>query len=133
MIASKLRKTLILLMIGTFVSASQAAFSRPAGEEAVPPAETCFDEPGMLDLSSMTGGAGSPSFAAAADDTLETYEIELEDEGGKGISVKAVVGLVIAAAFVGYFLYTVLVPEDEEEEEETGGKEPPVYLISVPF
>lgn len=134
-----LRTALIFLMTGTFVSATQAALARsdePVEEAA---AENCFSETGMLDLSGMTldPGPDMPStmnFAAyASADTLETYEIELEDEGDKGINWKAVIGFTIAAAFVGYALYILLVPEEQEEEPEIPGKEPPVSLITIPF
>ena len=121
-----LKTALILLMTGTFISATQAALARsdePAEESA---GETCFSEPGMLDLSGMT----LPACASA--DTLETYEIELEDED-TGINWKAIIGFTIAAAIVGYALYVLLVPDEQEEAEEPPGKEPPVSLITIPF
>ena len=128
-----LRTAMILLVTGTFVSATQAALSRPALAEEEPAGGTCFDEePGMLDLSDMALGTGAP-FAVAATDTLETYEIELEDEGKKGFNYKAMVGLVIAAAFIVYALYIMLVPEEEEEPEDLPGKDPPITLITIPF
>ncbi len=126
-----LRTTLILLMTGTFVSASQAALSRPGSAEEEGSGESCFTESGMLDLSEMTIGPGA--FTPAAADTLETYEIELEDEGKKGVNYKAIVGLVIAAAFIGYAIYVLIVPDEEEEPEDIPGKEPPVALITIPF
>lgn len=134
-----LKTALILLMTGTFISATQAALARSAGPVEESAGETCFAEPGMLDLSGMIldSGNGLPattnlsSYASA--DTLETYEIELEDEGDKGINWKAIVGFTIAAAFVGYALYVLLVPEETEEPEEPPGKEPPVSLITIPF
>lgn len=139
MIKRYLRTALILLMTGTFVSATQSALARPAGEREEDSTESCFSETGMLDLSVMSVDSGPimpekatlSSFAAA--DTLETYEIELEDEGKKGINYKAIIGFTIAAAFVGYALYILLVPEEEEEEPEPPGKEPPVSLITIPF
>ena len=134
-----LRTALIFLMTGTFVSATQAALARsdePVEETAT---ENCFAETGMLDFSGMTldHGPGMPATmnlsAFASADTLETYEIELEDEGDEGINWKAVIGFTVAAAFVGYALYILLVPEEEEEEPEIPGKEPPVSLITIPF
>ncbi len=133
------RKALILLMTGTFVSATQAALARPGSEAAGEARESCFTETDMLDLSGMTieSGAMMPaagsqnSFSAA--DTFETYEIELEDEGKKGINYKAIIGYTIAAAFIGYALYILIVPDEEEEEPELPGKEPPVSLITIPF
>jgi hypothetical protein len=130
-----MKSLFILLVIGTFISAAQSALSRPAETGSAPAEETCFGDPGMLDLSAMTIDADAPYSAGAHAyaDTLETYEIELEDEGSKGINYKAIVGLTIAAAIVGYYLVTVILPDEEEEEEETGGKEPPVSIISIPF
>ena len=127
-----LRTALILLVTGTFVSASQSALSRPGNTEDQGSEENCFAETGMLDLSGMTVGPSAfPAFAAA--DTLETYEIELEDEGKKGINYKAIIGLTIAAAFIGYALYIMLVPEKEEEPVNIPGKDPPIALITIPF
>lgn len=127
-----LRTALILLMTGTFVSASQSALSRPvtAGDDGS--AENCFTETGMLDLSELAVGPSAFPAAAAAD-TLETYEIELEDEGKKGVNYKAIVGIAIAAAFIGYALYIMIVPDDEEEPDELPGKEPPAAIITIPF
>jgi len=127
-----LRATLILLVTGTFVSASQSALSRPGSTEDEGSDENCFAEAGMLDLSDMAiGRSAFPAVAAA--DTLETYDIELEDEGKKGVNYKAIVGLAIAAAFIGYALYIMLVPDEEEETEDIPGKDPPVALITIPF
>jgi hypothetical protein len=134
-----LRTALILLMTGTFISATQSALAR---SETIPQegsSESCFSDTGMLDLSRMSvesgpemkGEAALSSFAPA--DTLETYEIELEDEGDKGVNYKAIIGFTIAAIFVGYALYILLVPEEEEEEAAPPGKEPPVSLITIPF
>jgi hypothetical protein len=132
MLKRYLRTALILLIVGTFVSASQSALSRPVCPEDEGSAENCFAEPGMLDLSEMTVVSSVFSTVAAAD-TLETYEIELEDEGKKGVNYKAIVGLAIAAAFIGYALYIMLVPDEEEEPEDIPGKEPPVAVITIPF
>jgi len=133
------RTALILLITGTFVSATQTALARPGSPAAGETRESCFTETDMLDLSGMTleSGAMMPavgnysSFAAA--DTLETYEIELEDEGKKGINYKVIIGYTIAAAFIGYALYILIVPDEAEEEPELPGKDPPVALITTPF
>ncbi len=127
-----LRTALILLMTGTFVSASQSVLSRPGSPEDEKSGENCFTETGMLDLSDMTVGPRAFSVVAAAD-TFETYEIELEDEGKKGVNYKALIGLAIAAAFIGYALYIIIVPDDEEESVDIPGKDPPVALITIPF
>ncbi len=133
------RTALILLMTGTFVSATQAALARPGSKAAGEAHESCFTETDILDLSGMTLEPGSMMQAAgslssfAAADTLETYEIELEDEGKKGMNYKAIIGYTIAAAFIGYALYIMLVPDEEEEEPELPGKKPPVSLITIPF
>lgn len=134
-----LRTALILLMTGTFVSATQAGLARPGNPEDEGSDGTCFAETGMLDLSGLAVDSDalmpvtcSLSVAAAAD-TLETYEIELEDEGKKGVNYKAIVGFTIAAVFVGYILYVMLVPEEEEEVEEPPIKDPPLGMITIPF
>jgi hypothetical protein len=125
-----LRVSLVILMAGSLVSYTQAVLAQSPVREEAGLEETCFADPGMVDLSEAA--LGSASAAMAAGDTLQTYEVELEDEGDKGINWKAVVGFTIAAAFVAYALYILLVPEDEEEEVEPPGKEPPV-LVRIPF
>ena len=139
MIKRCLRTSLILLMTGTFISATQASLAGPLSGEGESTSGTCFTEKGMLDLSGLAVESsallpptGSLSTAAAAD-TFETYEIELEDEGKKGTNYKAIVGLTIAAAFIGYALYILLVPEEDEEIVDPPGKEPPIALITIPF
>jgi len=134
-----LKSALILLMTGTFVSATQAALARSDGQVKEAAGETCFSDTGILDLSTLAIDSGPDLTASvslsgyAAADTLQTYEIELEDEGDKGINWKAIIGFTIAAAFVGYALYILLVPEEEEEAPEIPGKEPPIALITIPF
>lgn len=134
-----LRTALIMIMTGTFVSATQAALAMPGKTEAEGSGETCFAETGMLDLSGLAGHSSAilsstaSLSTAAARDTLETYEIELEDEGKKGVNYKAIAGFTIAAVLVGYMLYIMLVPEEEETKVEPPGKEPPITLITIPF
>jgi hypothetical protein len=140
MIKRCMRYSLILLMTGTFVSATQASMAGPAGARDDNLAGTCFTEKAMLDLSSLTVepsyllvASGSLSLGAAAD-TLEVHEIELEDEGKEGTNYKAIVGFTIAAIFIGYALYILIVPDDDEEApEQPPGKEPPAALITIPF
>jgi hypothetical protein len=128
-------------MTGTFVSATQSALAHCPGPdlETKESAENCFDDSGAFDLSEAAAQSGALLSAparglrAAAADTLETYEIELEDEGKKGINYKAIIGFTIAAAFIGYAIYVLLVPEEEETEEPPPGKEPPISLITIPF
>ena len=135
-----LRTPLILLMTGTFISATQASLAGPLSGEGESSSGTCFAEKGMLDLSglavesnSLFPAAGGSLSAAAAADTLETYEIELEDEGKK-TNYKAIVGFAIAAAFIGYAIYIMIVPDEEEEAPaDPPGKEPPAALITIPF
>ena len=139
MMRSSLKTALILLMTGTFVSATQAGLAGPGSQEDEGSGGTCFAETGMLDLSGLADDSGvlmpltcSLSVASAAD-TLETYEIELEDEGKKGINYKAIVGYTIAALFVGYILYVMIVPEEEEVIEQPPIKDPPLALITITF
>jgi hypothetical protein len=139
MMKSNLKTVLILLMTGTFVSATQVGLARPVSLEDEGSGGTCFAETGMFDLSGLAVDSGTlmpvtySVSAASAADTLETYEIELEDEGKKGINYKAIVGYTIAAAFVGYILYIMIVPEKEEEIETPPIKDPPLALITITF
>ncbi len=128
-------KTLLtVLVMGTFVSGVQAALASPEGSPGGSVEASCFSSGRLLDLSDLSSSP-PPAVAAgpALADTLETYEIELEDESGKGINYKAIIGVAIAAAFVGYALYVMLVPDEEEETEEPPHKDPPVVLIRIPL
>jgi hypothetical protein len=136
MVAGYFKIALVLMIIGTMTAAQQVA-AESKGEEC----HSIFDrDTSNLDLERYASGTEIPirlsssnSLPARAD-TLETYEIELEDEGKKGINYKAIAAVAITAAFLGYALYLFLDPGDDEEEETDGGGKPfPGAAFSIPI
>lgn len=129
------------LVICAFLAAGQARAAGPAGRDLQEEKgrTSCFmeDGPEYLHLPGESG-TGFPGLldaaAPAMADTLETYDIELEDEGEDGINYKKIAGYVVAGAFVAYALYILLDPGDDEEEEDGGGgKDIPFSTVSVPL
>ncbi len=118
----------ILLLIGLFVSAQQVS------------SESVFDR--TDDFSLHENKLGSPVFTSAAPeaygsahaDTMEVYDIEIPEEEERNIYKEVAVYVLVVAA-VGYFVYTLIKPDDEEVVDD-GGKEPPFPLsvsFSIPF
>ena len=67
-------------------------------------------------------------------DTLEMYDIELEEEEERNIYKEIAVYVIVAAA-VGYMIFKLIEPEEEEPVSD-GGKEPPIAApisVSIPF
>lgn len=135
MMGSTARTLLVLLTIGTFVSARQTA-ARPGGDgkadAADPaPAESVFAAAdGALDLQEMASSLRllpAAGASAARADTVETYDIQLEQAEGNGLSAKTIAGLVVIGLFVAVAVY-VLIGDDEEAQPEDGeGKPLPDY------
>lgn len=119
----------ILLLIGLFVSAQQVS------------SESVFDERSDLSLRESKLGApdfgSSPleGFTSALADTVEVYDIEISEEKDRNIYKEVAVYVIVVAA-VGYFVYTLIKPEDAETMDDAGGKEPPItssISFSIPF
>ena len=117
----------ILLLIGLFVSAQQVS------------SESVFDRKSDLALSESKLGAPAfgPShpaaFYSAAADTVEIYDIDIYEEEDRNIYKEVAVYAIVVAA-VGYFVYTLIKPDDEAAADDGGGKEPPITpSISLSF
>jgi hypothetical protein len=118
----------ILLLIGIFVSAQQAA------------SESVFDT--SVDRALRENKLGAPDFgatvpggyASASIDTVEVYDIEVYEEDERNIYKEVAVYVLVAAA-VGYFVYTLIRPDDDVVVDD-GGKEPPIppsISIEIPL
>lgn len=118
----------ILFLIGMFVFAQQGA------------SETIFHKEGRFSLHDAK--LPSPNFSDAVAhayipvyaDTVETYDIELEEEKERSL-YKEIAIFIIIAAMVGYMVIKLVEPDDEGSVSD-GGKEPPVIPIlsvSIPF
>lgn len=134
------RSILVLLMIGTFVSARQIS-SRPDPEHQEQDAangrsgSVFFAHEGCVDLSRLAEASGPtpvPAMQASFSDTLEMYDIELKPENSGGMNAKTIAALVIAAAFVAYALYLFLDPGGDDVEPDNGGKDVPGPYLRAP-
>lgn len=120
------KSVLVLIVIGTLVSAQQVSAESvftPKGidavkvieaDRAVPPLEA----PGAP-------AAGAAGFRAFATDTVETFDVEIEEEKGPGMWKQLAVFAIITAV-VAYAVIELLGSDDEPVEDSgTNGKEPP--------
>lgn len=127
------RTLFVLFLVGAFVSAQQARC-----EESVFSRDTT-EAPDELTVLAVPADAG-PSVLAGArlhsmpTDTVETYDIELEEDDGPGLK-KEIAMFVIVAAVVGYMIATLIMPDDEEDDATDGGsgKPTPSAAISIPL
>lgn len=126
------RTVLILLTIGTFVSARQIP-SRAAGTDTANVAgalnvESVFTAAdGALDLQEMAASlqlVPDSGMRSAHADTLETYDIQLEDEQGSGINAKTIAALVVIGLFIGITIYVLIGDSDEDPVDDDGGGKP---------
>lgn len=118
----------VLLIIGIFVFAQQVS------------SESIFDSKrhfslheAKLDPPDFSAGAAHGNVPMYAD-TLEMYDIELEEEEERNIYKEVAVYVIVAAA-VGYMIFKLIEPEKEETVPDDG-KEPPIAMpvsVSVPF
>ncbi len=118
----------ILFLIGIFVSAQQVS------------SESVFDHGNNLSLhesklAAPDFGTASPAgYTNASADTVEIYDIDVYEEKDRNIYKEVVLYTLVVAA-VGYFVYTLIKPEENEPVDE-GGKEPPItpsISFSIPL
>lgn len=118
-----LRPVLILVMIGTFVSAQQVS------------SETVFDREDSVELEELVVKPPefvpeeSPAPSLMRGDTLQTIEIEIEEKKESNI-YKEIAMVAIVAGFVGYLVVTLFFSGDDEGDgEDGGGKELPTSRV----
>ena len=118
----------ILFLIGIFVSAQQVS------------SESIFDSRNKHSLHESKLAAPdfettSPAgYTNASADTVEIYDIDVYEEKDRNIYKEVVLYTLVVAA-VGYFVYTLIKPEENEPVDE-GGKEPPItpsISFSIPL
>lgn len=136
------KPVLILFIIGTLVSAQQVSSENLFvecddlgldGLELADPDFTSSLPRGMdvgINMVSAPGHAG-PGFFSACFDTLETFDVELEEEKGSGF-YKELAAFIIVAAMVGYMLVTIIKPDEQDEETDPGsGKDIPKAFTGI--
>lgn len=120
------RSVLVLLVIGTLVSAQQVSAESvftPRGIDAIRVIEANRTAP-PLDPASAPA-AGAAGFRAFAQDTVETFDVEIEEEKGPGMGKQLAIFAIITAV-AAYAVIALLGSDDEPAEDSgTNGKEPP--------
>jgi hypothetical protein len=82
------------------------------------------------DFSHPSPAAHMSAFA----DTVEVYDIEIAEEEERNIYKEVAIWVLVVGA-VGYFVYTLIAPDDDETADD-GNKEPPItpsISFSVPI
>ncbi|MCX5752534.1 MAG: hypothetical protein NTW97_02675 [Candidatus Krumholzibacteria bacterium] len=126
------RSVLILIVIGTLVSAQQASAENvftPKGFDSIKVRASGPPMPAGGPLMAAGGpapapGSGALSLRSFAADTVETFDVEIEEEKGPGVGKQLAVFAVITA-IVAYAVI-VLMQSDDEPEKTTKlpGKDP---------
>ncbi len=120
---------LILFIIGTLVSSQQAS------------SRSIFTQKRHVEYDRLVLSApdfsenSNPAFSSLSADTLETFDIEVEEEGERNLYKELAVFLIVGAA-VGFVVYLLIKPDDVEEGDANGGKEPPIpptIGVSIPL
>jgi hypothetical protein len=116
---------LILTVIGTFVSAQQAwaeSVFTPKGFDSIKVPASVPLVPGSA--SAPASGPGAMSFRSIAADTVETFDVQIEEEKGPGIGKQLAVFTIITA-IVAYSVIVLLQSDDEPEKtSKLPGKDP---------
>jgi len=122
------KSVLILIVIGTLVSAQQVSaesvFTPRGIDAAAVPAAGNAASAGVAASASDQGGLG---FRALPEDTVETFDVQIEEEKGPGIGKQLAVFAIITAV-VGYAVISLMSSDDEPTKSSTTtGRQPP-YL-----
>lgn len=127
------RSVLVLAIVGTFVSAQQISAESVFNAKGAARLEELTLQPLSL-AESAAAGAGllRGDFVATGADTVETFEVEIEEDTGPGI-VKQLAVFAVITAIAGYAVYTLLDTDEETPTPDTGGKEYPEPSVVIPF
>jgi hypothetical protein len=122
------KNVLVLIVIGSLVSAQQASAESvftPKGFDSIK-----VRAAGLLMPASASAPASGPSelsLRSFAADTVETFDVEIEEEKGPGIGKQLAVFAIITA-IVGYAVIVLMASDDEPAEpSKPPGKEPPPF------
>lgn len=102
-----------MIVIGTLVSAQQASAESvftPKGFDSI---EACAVSRTMpASVTAPAPGPGAMSLQSFAADTVETFDVEIEEEKGPGIGRQLIVFGIITA-IVGYAVIKLMASDDE--------------------
>ena len=120
------KSVLVLIVIGTLVSAQQASAESvftPKGFDSIKVRAAGLLMPASA--SAPVSGPSALSLRSFAADTVETFDVEIEEEKGPGIGRQLAVFAIITA-IVGYAVIELMASDDEPAEpSKPPGKEPP--------
>jgi len=133
------RSLLILAIIGTLASAQQASAESVFTTRAAGSIEALAVRPiALMHVSAPAVGGGALQYSSLQADTVETFDVEVDEEKGPSMA-KEIAVFVVITAIVGYAVYTLLDPDDTEEPTDSGGggkdgPDPPVLVgFRIPF
>jgi hypothetical protein len=122
------RSALVLFVIGTLVSAQQVSAESVFTPKGIDAAAACaVGNTAPAGASASNSAEGGFGFRALSADTVETFEVQIEEEKGPGIGKQLAVFAVLTAV-VGYAVISLMSSDDEPTKTSTTtGKQPP-YL-----
>ena len=115
---------LVMIVIGTLVSAQQASAESVFTPKGLDSVEACaISRPMPADLPAPAPGSGALSLRSFAADTVETFNVEIEEEKGPGIGRQLAVFAIITA-IVGYAVIELMQSDDEPAKTSTSSDKP---------
>ena len=122
------KSILVMIVIGTLVSAQQASAESVFTSKGFDSMEVCAVS--RIMPASASGSAPGPcalSLRSFAADTVETFDVQIEEEKGPGIGRQLVVFAIITA-IVGYAVIELMASDDEPADSSIPvGKEIPSF------
>jgi hypothetical protein len=116
------RSILILTIVGTLVSAQQASAESVFTERKAETIEALAVHPILpAEFSSPAAGSCALSLSALRADTIETFDVQVDEEKGPGIGKELAVFAIITAV-VGYAVIELMKPENEPVKPQKPGK-----------
>lgn len=124
-----------MIVSGALVSAQQASAESvftPKGFDAIEACATGRSLPADFAAPAPGSGPGAlGSLRSFAADTVETFDVEIEEEKGPGIGRQLAVFAIITA-IVGYAVIELMASDDEPAEPSSPGGKDPNPFSSVP-
>ena len=123
------RTALVALAAGTLL------WAPPARSESVfsPVAAAGRTETGGVSLklaeSAMTRETFAARYADAGQDTIEAFDVELEDEERERSLYKEIAMVAVAAGVVGYVVYLLIDPGGDDAPADDGNGKPTPFVV----
>jgi len=126
------RSVLILTIVGTLVSAQQASAQSVFTGRGAGKTEVLVSRPiALTGVSVPTAGVCALSFSSPKADTVETFDVQVDEEKGAGIGKQLAVFAIITA-IVGYAVIELMKSDSgKSTESNTSGKPTPGVAASA--